>query len=190
MTEIIFETFIWGDCYHGGVGVLIPQPATRGWWRCYAHMSSVCVNVCVWTKQSSDLEWVHAESPSPPAAPSHGLPPLSKHIVDELGHGLGAAVAPAVCSVLEVLHHLPDELGEEIGDILVAFCRRDLLEVAAVLLSQAAALIFAHLAGVTQVLLVAHQTHRNLCVPATEAWWCEMQVIYGENFLFTYLTKH
>lgn len=135
--------------------------------------------------------------PVPPAAPSHRLPPLSKHIVDELGHGLGAAVAPPVSSVLKVLHHLPDELSEEIGDILVALCRRDLLEVAAVLLSQAAALIFAHLAGVTQVLLVAHQTHRNLCLPEKEAWRREMQVKMlkiinnpGKNILFTYLTKH
>lgn len=101
--------------------------------------------------------------------PSHWLPPLAKHIVDELGHRLGAAVASSVGSVLEVLHHLPDELGEEIGDVLVALGCWDLLEVTAVLLSQAAALILTHLPGVTQVLLVAHQAHRNLRVPETDA---------------------
>ncbi|KAF3855210.1 hypothetical protein F7725_023265 [Dissostichus mawsoni] len=67
--------------------------------------------------------------------------------VKELGHGLGAAVAPPVGSVLQELHHLSDELCEECGDVLVALGRRHLLEVAAVLLSKAAALLLTHLPG-------------------------------------------
>lgn len=100
---------------------------------------------------------------------SHRLPPLTKHVVDEFGHGLGAAVAPFVGAVLQLLHHLPDELGEEDGDVLVALGRRHLLEVAAVLLSQAAAFVFADLPGVAQVLFVPHQAHGNIRLPGIEA---------------------
>lgn len=100
---------------------------------------------------------------------SDRLPPLSKHVVDEFGHGLGAAVAPLVGPVLQLLHHLPDKLGEEDGDVLVALGRRHLLEVAAVLLRQASAFVFADLPGVTQVLFVPHQAHGNIRLPAREA---------------------
>jgi len=50
----------------------------------------------------------------------HRFPPLAKHIVDKFGHGLGATVASPVGTVLQVLHHLPNELCEEVGDVLVA----------------------------------------------------------------------
>lgn len=107
-------------------------------------------------------------SPPPPRAsgPSHRLPPLAEHIVDELGHGLGAAVAPPVCPVPQLLHHLADEQREEVGNVLVALGRRHFLEVAAALLGEAPALVLAHLPRVTEVLLVAQQAHGDLGVPA------------------------
>lgn len=71
--------------------------------------------------------------------------------------------------MLQLLHHLPEELGEEDGDVLVALSRRHLLEVAAVLLSQEAALVFTDLPGVAQVLLVPHQADRNVRLPEREA---------------------
>lgn len=105
---------------------------------------------------------------SPQLRTSHRLPPFAKHVVDEFGHGFGAAVAPPVGSVLQVLHHLPDELREEVGNVLVALSRRNLLEVTAVLLRQGAAFLLLHLTGMAQVLLVAHQTHGNIHVPETK----------------------
>lgn len=115
---------------------------------------------------------------------SHRLPPLTKHVVDEFGHGLGAAVAAFVGAVLQLLHHLPDELGEEDGDVLVAFGRRHFLEVAAVLLSQAAAFVFTDLPGVAQVLFVPHQAHGNIRLPGREAASGSFQV-----FFFLFLTQ-
>lgn len=100
--------------------------------------------------------------------PSHRLPPLAEHVVDEFGHGLGSAVAPPVGPVPELLHHLADQLREEVGDVLVALGRRHLLEVAAALLGQPTALVLAHLPGVTQVLLVAQQADGNLRLPVEE----------------------
>lgn len=107
-------------------------------------------------------------SPSPPAASrlSHRLPPLAEHIVDELGHGLGATVAPPVRPVPELFHHLADEQREEVGNVLVALSRRHFLEVATALLGEAPALVLAHLPRVAEVLLVAQQADGNLCVPA------------------------
>lgn len=102
--------------------------------------------------------------PYPPTAsgPSHRLPPLAEHVVDELGHGLGATVAPPVSPVPELFHHLADEQREEVGDVLVALSCGHFLEVAAALLGKAPALVLAHLPGVTQVLLVPQQADRNL----------------------------
>lgn len=96
---------------------------------------------------------------------SNRLPSLPKHVVDEFGHRLRAAVATSVCPVLQVLHRLSDQSCKEVGDILVALSSRDFLEGAVVLLCQAAALLLVHLPHVTQVLLVPHQTHRNLHLP-------------------------
>lgn len=79
---------------------------------------------------------------------SNRLSPLSKDIVDELGHGLGATVPSAVTSMLKMFHHMPDEFGEEVGDIQVVLCCRHLLEVAFVLLGQGAALLLTHLTAV------------------------------------------
>lgn len=92
--------------------------------------------------------WLYMQ-PSGSCSSSNRLPPLAEHVVDEFGHGLGAAVAPFVSLVLQQVHHLTDELGEEDGDVLVALGCRHLLEVAAVLLSQAATFVFTHLPGVT-----------------------------------------
>ncbi|TNN77255.1 hypothetical protein EYF80_012562 [Liparis tanakae] len=93
---------------------------------------------------------------------SHGLPPLAEHVVDELGYRLGAAVAPAVGAVLEVLHHAADESREEAGDVVVTLGGRDLLEVAAALLGQAAALVLTHLPGVAQLSVRASRICRRM----------------------------
>ena len=98
-------------------------------------------------------------------AHSNGLPPLAKDVVDKLGHGFGAAVAPAVGPVLQVLHHVPHQLGEEVGDLQVVLGRRHLLEVALVLQGHGAGLLLAHLPAVAQVLAVSHQTDGNVYVP-------------------------
>lgn len=123
--------------------------------------------------------------PVPPAdeqpKPSHRLPPLAKHIVDEFSHRLRAAVATSVSSVLEMLHHLPDELSKEVGDVLVALGCWHLLEVTAVLLSQAATLVLTHLPSVAQVLLVSHQTHRNWYLPETETWADKMKRMWRQQ---------
>lgn len=79
---------------------------------------------------------------------SNRLSPLAKDIVDELGHGLGATVPPAVTSKLKLFHHMPDELCEEVGDLQVVLSRRHLLEEAFVLLGQRAALLFTYLTTV------------------------------------------
>ena len=89
--------------------------------------------------------------------PSDRFPPLAEDIVDELGHGLRATVATEVGPVLQVIHDVADELGEEVGYLQVVLCCRNLLEVASVLLSQGTALFLKHLTGVAQVLLVPHQ---------------------------------
>lgn len=85
-------------------------------------------------RQFSSSRWFYLQPPAS-CSSSHRLPPLPKHIVDQLGHGLGAAVASFVGPLLQLLHHLADELGKEDGDVLVALGCRHLLEVAAVLLS-------------------------------------------------------
>lgn len=126
-----------------------------------------------WTKSiAACLRLGFAKSATPPrftqlVFTSHWFSPLAKDIVDEFGHGLGAAVAPPVGSVLEVLHHLPDELGEEVGDVLVALGRWHLLEVTAVLMRQAAGFLLSYLACMAKVLLVTHQTYGNVRVPET-----------------------
>lgn len=125
--------------------------------------------VCLLTSPSllhqfSSSRWFYLQPPAS-CSSSHWLPPLPKHVVDELGHGLGATVASFVGPLLQLLHHLADELGEEDGDVLVALGCRHLLEVAAVLLSQAAAFLFTDLPGVAQVLFVPHQAHGNIGLP-------------------------
>lgn len=79
---------------------------------------------------------------------SNRLSPLAKDIVNELGHGFGATVPPAVASMLKLFHHMADELCEEVGDLQVVLSCRNLLEEAFVLLAQRAALLFTHLAAV------------------------------------------
>lgn len=134
---------------------------------------SVCCECVFWPVRPSLTSSLTGSCSS-----SHRLPPLTKHVVDEFGHGLGAAVAPFVGAVLQLLHHLSDELGEEDGDVLVAFGRRHFLEVAAVLLSQAAAFVFADLPGVAQVLFVPHQAHGNIRLPGREAASGSFQVFF------------
>lgn len=98
---------------------------------------------------------------------SDGLPPLAEDVVDELGHGLGAAVAPALghVAVPQVLHDVAHQLGEEVGDGQVVLGGRHLLEVAPVLQRRRPALLLAHLPAVAQVLLVPHQADGHIHLP-------------------------
>lgn len=96
---------------------------------------------------------------------SHWFPPLSEHVVDELGHGLGAAGASSAllgfAAQAGVLHHL----GEDERHLLVVLGHRQLVELAAVLGSQALTLLSLDLPHVAQVLLVAHQKYERVHVP-------------------------
>lgn len=91
--------------------------------------------------------------------PSDRLPPFTKDIIDEFGHWLGATVSSAVCTVLKVLHHMTDELCEEIRYLQVVLCCRHFLEGAVVFKSQQLSFLLTYLTSVAQVLLVAHQEY-------------------------------
>lgn len=96
---------------------------------------------------------------------SHRFPPLSKHVIDELGHGLGAAGAPPTLLRLAVQASIAHHLGEHERHLLAVLGGRQLIEQAAHLARQLLALLPAHLTHMAQVLLVAHQEHHWIRLP-------------------------
>lgn len=96
---------------------------------------------------------------------SHWLPPLAKDVVDEFGHGLGAAGAsPAflgLAAQASILHHL----GEYERHLLVVFSCWELEELAVKLSRQALTFFTQHFSRVAQVLFVTHQKYERVSVP-------------------------
>lgn len=90
---------------------------------------------------------------------SHRFPPLAEHIVNEFGHGLGAAGSAPALFGFSAQAGVAHQLCKHERNLLVALSRGELVELAVPISRQPLTLLLAHLTHVAQVLFIAHQEH-------------------------------